>query len=304
MADEVKLRCGFVAVLGPTNSGKSTLVNSLVGQKVTIVSSKVQTTYHGVRGILNDSDSQVIFTDTPGFQGHGDRVAKMLNQVAENNATQCEMAVWVFDATSPRRALAEIEGLRPRIERLFPAEKSLLVLNKVDRASKPELLPLLEKTHAMGIFAELIPLSALRKDGLDRLLAAVKARLPEGPALYPRDCVTDRPEDFRFSEIIREQIYLVTRQELPYSARVEMENFEGDRLGRVPTVRALIHVDSDSRKGILIGTKGEKLKVIGTAARAEMERITGRQICLKIHVDVEAGWRKRDDKIQRYLEMQ
>jgi len=289
-----------VGIVGPTNSGKSTLVNTLVGQKVSIVSKRAQTTYHGVRGILSLPEAQLVFTDTPGFQHHPESVARLLNRVADRNAKECDLLVWVFDASNPR-AVYQIEKLKEKIAKHLPAEKSLCVLNKVDKIAKDGLLPMLERIHAMGIFSEIIPLSALKAKGTPGLVKCLLARLPEGPSMFPEDVVTDRPQQFLVSELVREKIYEVTRQEIPYSVRVDIE--EWDQTGKCPTIRAVIHVDAPSRKAILIGKGGNMLKEIGTKARADVEKMVGGQVCLKLHVTVEKDWKSDKPLLGRYLEL-
>ncbi len=293
-------KSGFIGLVGPTNSGKSTLLNALVGEKISIVSSRAQTTYHGVRGILNVENAQLVFVDMPGYQKQKERMARMLNDVADRTARQCDLWVWLFDA-SGERVVSQIRALEERVLAMGSTEKRICLLNKVDKISKPKLLPILQAVHELGFFAECIPLSALREDGFGSLVKTLKERLPEGPALFPNDLVTDRSEQFLVSEFIREKLYEATRQEIPYSAWVEIEGWEKE--GRVPTIRAVIHVDSSYRKGILIGRGGDMLKRIGTLARADAEKMLGEQICLKLHVDVDQEWRKNGRKLISYLEI-
>lgn len=297
------MRCGFVALVGPTNSGKSTLLNALVGQKLSIVSPLPQTTYHGVRGILNQSAFQMVFTDTPGYQNYPDRVPRLLNQVAEKNAKEADLLVWVFDASNAR-FMAQIEKLEKKIKNR-PREKTILVLNKVDKVAKPELLPLMQQLFATEMFSEVIPLSARNGVGVDSLVKVLNPLLPEGEAMYPADQLTDRPLSFLVSELIREKIYRTTRQEVPYSARIEIEDWEEESgAKKIPNIRAIITVDSDSRKAIIIGKGGEVLKDIGTKARQDVERLVGSQVCLKLHVKVEPQWKEDANLLNRYLELQ
>jgi GTPase len=298
-----QIKTGFVGIVGPTNSGKSTLMNALVGEKVSIVSAKVQTTYHSIRGIKTTKDEQVVFTDTPGFQSFPSVVPRLLNKVADRSARECEMLLWVFDATESR-VLSQIEKLSPRIKDLLPAEKSFCVLNKADKMNKLDLLPLIEKIHAMGIFAEIIPISALKKNNLEAIFKIVRPQLHEGEALYPEEQYTDRPMTFLAAELVREQIYRATHQEVPYASWVEIESWENPEEGqRMPTIHATIHVDSSSQKGILIGKQGAMLKRIGQYARKEIERLTGTQIVLKLFVDVQSGWHGDKQRVQSYLEL-
>lgn len=298
MSNEFKT--GFIGIVGPTNSGKSTLMNALIGQKVSIVSPKVQTTYHGVRGIRSTKEEQMVFTDTPGFQRHKESVARLLNKVAERHAKDCDVLVWVFDASNPR-VLLQIQKMREKILALKPKEKTFLVLNKVDKVAKPSLLPIMEAVIKLDLFHEIIPMSARKKDGLENLLKAVRPELSTGEKLFPDDDITDRPAQFLVSELVREKIYRATNQEVPYSVWVEIEEWEKE--AKCPTIRAVIHVDSDSKKPILIGKKGEMLKRVGTEARREIEALLGHQVCLKLHVDVEKGWKTDSRRVEEYLEL-
>jgi GTP-binding protein Era len=278
-------------------------MNALMGKKISIVSPKVQTTYHGVRGILNREGEQLVLTDTPGFQGHSEPVAKLLNKVAESNAKDCDILAWVFDASSPR-LMGQLKKLEMKI-RIKPPEKSICVLNKVDKCAKPALLPLIDEISKLGLFSEIVPISALKSSGVDRLADLLRGKAPEGQPMYPTDMETDRPKEFLISELIREKIYRDTHQEVPYSARVEIEEPSAEESeARVPTVRAVIHVDSQSRRGILIGKGGAMLKKIGTEARAEIEKLLGRHICLKLHVDVQDDWKRDSRVLSKYLELQ
>lgn len=297
-------RTGFIGIVGPTNSGKSTLMNALMGRKLSIVSPKQQTTYHGVRGIMSSEKEQMVLTDTPGFQRHHEPVARLLNRVADKNAKECDVLAWVFDASSPR-CFQQIEKLAEKIKNFKPAELSLCVLNKADKIPKPTLLPLIEQIAKLGLFSEIVPISALRGQNLDNLQKVLRAKLPEGEPLYPKDMVTDRPEEFLITELIREKIYRATYQEVPYSAWIEVEEgTKEEREAKVPTYRAVIHVDSASKKGILIGQGGAMLKRIGTEAREEIENLLGRHICLKLHVDVQNEWKRDANHLNRYLELE
>ena len=302
-----EFKSGFVGIVGPTNSGKSTLLNALMGRKISIVSPRVQTTYHGVRGIVNQKNAQVVFTDTPGYQQHPDRVARLLNRVADKNAGECEVLVWTFDASNPR-VLLQISKLKTKISQFKSKENSVCVLNKIDLIPKLSLLPLMNEIIKLDIFNHVIPISAKKKDGVENLLNLIQQPLPEGPQLYPSEQVTDRSESFLITEFIREKIYRATRQELPYSVWIELEEWqdpeEAQKPKKTPTYRAVIHVDSESRKAILIGKGGEMLKRIGTEARAEIEAHVGHQICLKLFVDVQKDWKDNSRRLNAYLELE
>jgi len=297
---------GFMGIVGPTNSGKSTLLNALVGKKLSIVSQKVQTTYHGVSGILHLESGQVVFTDTPGYQRHPDRVARLLNDVADQKAAGCDAVMWVFDVSNPR-LFQQIMKLKTKITQLKEQSLSFCVLNKVDKVEKTTLLPLIQSIWELGIFKEIIPVSAKRGNGMDRLIEIANQALPEGEELFPKTAVSDRSPQFHLAEFVREKIYQATHQEVPYSSWIEIEEEQAvedsDEAPKVPTVRAVIHVDSESKKGILIGKKGEMLKKIGIEARKEMESFLGKKICLKLHVHVQKKWKEDSRFVNRYLEL-
>lgn len=296
---DATFRCGLVAILGPTNAGKSTLLNSLVGQKISIVSDKTQTTYHGIRGILTDATSQCIFVDTPGLQTYRQDVARLLNRVTIRHAGDCDVLVWVFDASRPG-CLSQIRKMSSDIKKLKPASHSLLVLNKVDRIAKPALLPLLEQIHGLELFSALIPISAKKGTGTSGVLKAVRALLPVQKPVYGSNVVTDRGPEFQLTECVREKIYELTHQEIPYATVVELEGFAD---GKVPTYHATLHVDSDSKKGILIGKGGQMLKEIGIRARKDIEGSLGKKICLKLNVHVRPNWQNDDRFVHQYLEL-
>ncbi len=303
--EEKAFRSGLIALVGPTNSGKSTLLNALVGNKVSIVSHKVQTTYHKVSGIVHGENEQLVFVDTPGFQRYEEAMARLLNKVADRGAHDCDVFAWVFDV-SEGRAVAQIEKLMDRITTLGKPENRILLLNKVDKLKhKPDLLPMLAQLTEMKLFSEIIPISGSKKSGLDRVFAAVRARIGTGPKLFPDDQYTDRSERFLVAELIRERIYRETGQELPYSVWIEIESWETQetKTSKVPTIRAIIHIDSDSRKRIIIGSGGGLIKEIGIGARKEIELLLGYQICLKLFVDVQDSWKTSKGIMSQYLEL-
>jgi GTP-binding protein Era len=276
-------------------------MNALIGQKVSIVSPRVQTTYHSIKGIRHGADEQMVFSDTPGFQTFPSAIPRLLNKMAEEEASGCDVLVWVFDASNPR-VEDQIMKLEKRIRTLMPKENSFCVLNKVDKISKPTLLPLLAKIHEKGLFAEVIPLSALRSDNLQSLIKVLSPKLKEGEALYEEDAITDRPLSFLAAELVREQIYRATIQEIPYACRVEIEQWDNpDEKRKMPEIRAVIHVESSSQKGILIGKQGSMLKQIGTYARKEIEKLTGTQVVLRLLVEVDVGWTGYKKVVQSYL---
>jgi GTP-binding protein Era len=283
----VTFRVGFVAVVGRPNTGKSTLVNALVGQKVAIVSDKPQTTRHGVRGILTGEDFQVVFTDTPGFHKPRTALGERLNRVVASSLEEVEAAMLVVDAAAGvgrgdafvyRSRLAPLSCLR------------LCAVNKVDLLRRDQVVPQLAAAEALGEFDEIVPVSARTGEGVGLLRDLVVERLPEGEPLYPADEVTDLPIELRVAEIVREKALELTREEVPHSIAVVVE--EMDREEDLVRIHATVLVERESQKGIVIGRRGEMLKTIGTRARQEMELVLGSRVFLDLRVKVLREWQR------------
>jgi GTPase len=284
-------RSGVVAVVGRPNVGKSTLVNALVGEKVAIVSDKPQTTRRDIRAILTTEEAQVVFTDTPGFHKPRTLLGSRLNDAVAAAVEGVDVVVLVVDgATGVGR------GDRFVYERqVAGAERAarICVVNKIDRLKRGLAIPQLQLAAALGEFDEIVPVSAYSGDGVDTVLRLVVERLPEGPPLYPDHDVTDQPIDIRLAELVREQALRVTREEVPHSVAVLVEEIE--REGDLTKVYATIVVERDSQKGILIGHGGATLKQIGTMARGQMEPLLGTKVYLDLRVKVLKEW-QRDPK--------
>jgi GTPase len=288
-------RCGYVAIVGRPNVGKSTLLNTLIGEKVSIVSSKPHTTRHRILGVMNRGDDQALFVDTPGHARRSERALHRLMARALNLAVaDADIVLFVIDA---RRLTAEdrqiAAELAPR------GDRTLLVLNKADRLkSRAALLPLLEKLGREYQFAAYVPVSARSGENVDRLVAEIFERLPEGPALYPRNLVTDRDMQFRVAEIVREKLMEALHQELPYGLTVETEHLGRNEEGRW-LVHALIWLERESHKPIVIGKGGRLLKEIGSAARIELTRLLGDRVHLEMWVKVREHWSDSDRELAR-----
>jgi GTPase len=278
---------GFVSILGRPNVGKSTLLNALIGTKVAIVADKPQTTRTAIQGVLTLPEGQIVFLDTPGIHRARSSLNRRMMVSVRDALDQRDLLLFVADATI-RFTDADREALDLVKKSGTPV---LLILNKIDRVSdKSALLPLLDKYRTAHDFAEYFPVSALRSAGLDELRAAILARLPQGPAYFPADHITDQPERFLATELIREKIILETREEVPHSVAVVVDQWEdGPKLTRV---LATIYVEKEGQKGILIGAKGAMLKSVGTKARVEMELLFGKKIFLELHVKARANWRE------------
>ena len=284
-------RCGFVAVLGAPNSGKSTLVNTAVGQKVSIVTQKVQTTRMPVRGIAMKGDAQLIFVDTPGIFAPRRRLDRAMVKAAWGAADADVVLVTVDSAelASQRAGLSGLDTDRI-IEGLKGARRrAVLVLNKVDAIRREALLPLAESLNQTGIFDRVFMVSALNGDGVDDLLTHCASVVPEGPWLYPSDQAADIPSRLLAAEITREKLYLRLHDELPYASAVFTESWREQKDGSV-RIDQTIFVEREGQKRIVIGKGGKTIKAIGEAARAELEQMFGRRVHLFLHSKVKEGW--------------
>jgi GTP-binding protein Era len=285
VTEDLAHRSGFVALAGRPNAGKSTLLNALVGQKLSIVSPKPQTTRTRLLGIVNTADAQVILVDTPGLGPPRHELGRRMARGAAMAMADADVVVWLSDAAARFDDLDEGATALGRAGR--PA---IVALCKVDLVQpKQALLPRIARWAAVGLVEAVVPISALRKDGLDLLLAEVVSRLPEGPRLYPEEMLTDRPERFLAGELVREQVLRRTREEVPYGVAVEVTSWR--EAEGACHVTATIHVDKESHKGVLIGKGGSMIKTIGAEARAEIARLLGRETHLGLRVVVSRGWR-------------
>jgi GTP-binding protein Era len=283
MADQTK--SGFVAVVGRPNAGKSTLVNALVGTKVSIVTAVPQTTRNRILGIVNRPSAQIVLMDTPGIHRPLSCLNEQMMTFVRQALTERDLAVLIVDASErfghgDEFAVGLLKEYAPR---------TLLALNKIDRIKKPNLLPLMQRYSQLYNFEEIMPLSALTGEGLTELLNTLVRLLPEGPQYFPPDMYTDQPERFLASEIVREKVILHTRQELPYATAVVIDDFEESE--SITRIHASIVVERDSQKPIIIGSGGDMLKQIGTEARRELERLFPPKVFLELYVKVEPHWR-------------
>ena len=280
-------RSGFVSILGRPNAGKSTLLNALVGQKLAIVADKPQTTRTTIQGVWTSPEAQVVFIDTPGIHDADSLINRRMMQSIQEALDQRDLLLFLHDANAGpgERDEAALELVRRT------GTPAFLLLNKVDRLkSRAALLPHLEWFRQRHDFAEYFPISAKTLQGVEELRAAILARLPEGPAYFPEDHVTDQPERFIAAEIIREKILLLTRQEVPHSVAVLIDQWEDTP--RITRVAATIHVERTGQKAIVLGSKGSRLKEIGTQARLEIESLLGRRFFLSLFVKVSPDWRE------------
>lgn len=292
----MSFRAGFIAIVGPPNVGKSTLLNRVVGSKVAIVSPKPQTTRNRIRGILNGKDYQMVFLDTPGVHRTQTALHRSMVESALAALREVDLIVVLADATQQDR-----ERLRPILMRLKESPRpSLAAINKIDRVPKAELLPIMAALSSAYPFEEILPISALDGEGVQALVEALVERLPPGPRFFPEHVKSDQPEGFWVGELIREKIYLETRHELPYACAVTVELMDEDRARNLLQIGARIHVERPSQRGILVGKGGRMIKTIGRAARIDLERLFGVKVFLDLHVRVERDW-TRDTRALRRL---
>ncbi len=278
-------RCGLVAVIGRPNVGKSTLINAIMGRKVSIVTAKPQTTRHRILAVHTTDTAQIIFVDTPGLHRKaGKAMNRLMNRTAANALADADLVLFVSDATHWTSADDDV------LKRLRKVKAPVIaVLNKVDKVHpKEKLLDAIALMSARLDFAEIVPLSALRETNLDELLKLLPPFLPESPPLFPEDMHTDRSQEFHAAEVIREKLTLMLHQELPYGLTVQVERYLDEESGI--TINAIIWVERDSQKGIVVGKQGSLLKKVGRAARLELKEQLGRNVHLELWVKVKSNW--------------
>ena len=296
MPDDFK--CGFIALMGFPNVGKSTLLNRLVGEKLAITSPKPQTTRSRLLGIVNLPEAQFLFLDTPGMLDPKGALNATLVAAALNALSEADVVVWLVE---PRLPDPDDRVLLPQLRQL---DRPLVVaINKIDTVAKPRLLPLISAYHELFPGAPIIPLSALMGDGAPELTAEILKLLPTSPPLYPPDQETDSTERFLVAELIRERVLHHTSEEVPHAVAVQVEEFDESRRPHLVRIRAVIFVERNSQKGILIGKQGRMLKTVGAEARGEIEALLGAKVFLELWVKVWKNWRK-DPKALRALGLQ
>ncbi|QFF99473.1 GTPase Era [Psychrobacillus glaciei] len=291
-------KSGFISIIGRPNVGKSTFLNRVIGQKIAIMSDKPQTTRNKVQGVLTLEKSQMIFIDTPGIHIPKHKLGDFMLKVAKNTLREVDVIIFMVNATEPRGKIDELimDMLENNETPVF------LVINKIDQVHPDELINIINSYKNKYDFAEIIPISALQGNNVDRLLETIQKYLPEGPQYYPADQVTDHPERFIISELIREKVLHLTREEIPHSIAVIIDKIkkEEDTEKDMIRVMATIVVERDSQKGIVIGKKGALLKEVGIRARQDIEMLLGTKVFLELWVKVQKDWRNKSAQLRDY----
>jgi GTP-binding protein Era len=286
-------RSGFVNILGNPNVGKSTIMNALVGEKLSIITPKVQTTRHRIMGIVNGEDFQIVYSDTPGILNPKYKLQESMMSFVNIALSDADIILYVTDVSD----VVDKDG--EYIGRIIKAGIPVIIaINKIDLTNQSELEKIVESWHETFPGSDIIPLSALKGFNIDMLLRSVLGKLPEGEAYFPKDQLTDKFERFFASEIIREKILLNYQKEIPYSVEIEIESFVEEK--KITNIRAVIHVARDSQKGIIIGHRGQMLKKVGTDARLDMEDFFGRKVFLEMYVKVSKEWRDKPAMLKKF----
>lgn len=288
-----KFRSGYVAIVGKPNVGKSTLLNAFLNFKLSIVTPKPQTTRKKILGILNGENHQIIFIDTPGWISPTYELQKLMMHYVQESLLDADVIILMVEVSD------QPQDIEPIYQKLFSlSKKIILVMNKIDKIFKDKLLPLIDEYQKKYLFESCVPISALQQDGIQRLLKEILKYLPVHPPYFPLDYTSDQTERFFVTEIIREKIFQEYAKEIPYACHVELEEFK-EQPGRKDLIRAIIYVDHDSQKGIIIGKSGQALKKIGELARKDIETFLGREVYLELFVRVMPNWRKKSSSLKK-----
>ncbi|GAB7386326.1 GTPase Era [Bacillaceae bacterium] len=289
-------KSGFVSIIGRPNVGKSTLLNQIIGQKIAIMSDKPQTTRNKIQGVYTSEEGQIIFLDTPGIHKPKSKLGDYMVRIAENALREVDLVLFLVSAEESFG-----KGDQYIIDRLKDVGTPVfLVINKIDLVHPDELLPFIDEYRKKYAFAEIVPVSALQGNNVGTLLDLILKYLPEGPQYYPEDQITDHPEQFIVAELIREKVLELTREEVPHSIAVVVEEMKKREESDVVYVYAIIYTERESQKGILIGRRGQMLKEIGQRARREIELLLGSKIYLELWVKVKEDWRNREGILHHF----
>ncbi|SFL81448.1 GTP-binding protein Era [Gracilibacillus orientalis] len=289
-------KSGFVAIIGRPNVGKSTFMNHVIGQKIAIMSDKAQTTRNKIQGVYTDEQKQIIFIDTPGIHKPKHKLGDFMVKIAENTLNEVDAIMFMINAD-------EGYGMGDQyiMDRLESIKKPVyLIINKIDLVHPDQLLPLIDQYKDKYPFKEIIPISALEGNNVNHLMEVITENLQEGPQYYPEDQVTDHPERFIISELIREKVLQLTREEVPHSIAVVMDGIDNRDEDEKVLVQATIVVERKSQKGIIIGKQGQMLKEVGKRARKDIERLLGSKVYLELWVKVQENWRNKDHQLSEF----
>lgn len=292
---ENKFKSGFIAIIGRPNVGKSTFMNRVIGQKIAIMSDKAQTTRNKIQGVLTEDDSQMVFIDTPGIHKPKHRLGDFMVKMAESTLNEVDVIMFMIDAKEGYG-----RGDQYIIDRLQKVKKPVfLIINKIDMIHPDDLLPLIDFYREKYDFEEIIPVSALEGNNVNHLLGVLKSHLPTGPQYFPEDQITDHPERFIISELIREKVLHLTKEEIPHSVAVTIESMEERKDGMI-YIQAAVITERGSQKGILIGKGGSMLKEIGKNARKDIEALLGSKVYLELWVKVQKDWRNKQSRLNEF----
>lgn len=289
-------KSGFISIIGRPNVGKSTFLNRVIGQKIAIMSEKPQTTRNKVQGVYTTDEAQMIFIDTPGIHKPKHKLGDFMVKIAQNTLKEVDVILFMINVEEglgkgDHYIIEKLKGVKTPV---------FLILNKIDQVHPDELLPIIQKYNELYPFAATVPISALEGNNVDQLLGLLKDRLPEGPQFYPADQITDHPERFIVSELIREKVLHLTREEIPHSIAVVIDKMERKDSNNLIDVLATIIVERDSQKGIVIGKRGAMLKEVGKRARIDIENLLGSKVYLELWVKVQKDWRNRASNLKDY----
>ncbi|WP_370297309.1 GTPase Era [Rossellomorea marisflavi] len=289
-------KSGFISIIGRPNVGKSTFLNRVIGQKIAIMSDKPQTTRNKVQGVYTTDEAQMIFIDTPGIHKPKHKLGDFMVKIAQNTLKEVDVILFMINVEEglgkgDHYIIEKLKGVKTPV---------FLILNKIDQVHPDELLPIIQKYNELYPFAATVPISALEGNNVDQLLGLLRDRLPEGPQFYPADQITDHPERFIVSELIREKVLHLTREEIPHSIAVVIDKMERKDSNNLIDVLATIIVERDSQKGIVIGKRGAMLKEVGKRARIDIENLLGSKVYLELWVKVQKDWRNRASNLKDY----
>lgn len=286
-------KSGFVNIVGNPNVGKSTLMNALVGEKISIITSKAQTTRHRIMGIVNGEDFQIVYSDTPGVLKPNYKLQESMLNFSTGALTDADIILYVTDVVE---SFDKNQSFLEKVKK--QSAPVMLIINKIDLTNQEKLIELVEKWKEVLPDTEIIPISATNNFNLDHLLKRIKAQLPDSPPFFEKDALTDKPARFFVTEIIREKILTNYDKEVPYSVEVVVESFKEDK--KMIHINAVIYVERDSQKGIIIGQSGKMLKKVGTEARKDIESFFDKKVFLELYVKVEKDWRNKENKLKDF----